>query len=61
MVEEQFLREIDFNKLDYLEKLNIILNPDKDILSSVCNFRSANMRFTLVNHIKHNIVFIKQW
>jgi hypothetical protein len=50
-----------FNKLDYLEKLNIILNPDKDILSSVCNFRSANMRFTLVNHIKHNIVFIKLW
>jgi len=27
-----------FNQLDSLEKLKIILNPDKEILPSVCNF-----------------------
>jgi hypothetical protein len=26
-----------FNQLDSLEKLKIILNPDKEILPSVCN------------------------
>jgi hypothetical protein len=27
-----------FNQIDSLEKLKIILNPDKEILPSVCNF-----------------------
>ena len=27
-----------FKQLDYLEKLKIILNPDKEILPSVCNY-----------------------
>jgi hypothetical protein len=55
-----------FNQLDSLEKLKIILNPDKEILPSVCNFikRSLEARIwgsRCSNHIKHNIVFIKQW
>ena len=54
-----------FNQLDSLEKLKIILNPDKEILPSVCNFikRSLEVRIwgsCWSKHIKHNIVFIKQ-
>jgi hypothetical protein len=55
-----------FNQLDSLEKLKIILNPDKEILPSVCNFIKPSLEARIrgspwSNHIKHNIVYIKQW
>ena len=53
-----------FKQLDSLEKLKIILNPDKEMLPSVCNFIKRSLEVwgsRWSNHIKHNIVFIKQW
>ena len=55
-----------FNQLDSPEKLQIILNPDKEILPSVCSFIKRSLEARIwgsrwSNHIKHNIVFIKQW
>ena len=55
-----------FNQLYSLEKLKIILNPDKEILPSVFNFIKRPLEARIwgscwSNHIKNNIVFIKQW
>ena len=54
-----------FNQLDSLEKLKNILNPDKEILASFCNFIKRSLEARIwgsrwSNHIKHNIVFVKQ-
>ena len=55
-----------FNQLDSLEKLKIILNPDKKKSPSLCNFIKRSLEARIwgsrwSKHIKHNIVFIKQW
>ena len=60
-------QNILFNQLDSLEKSKIILNSDKEILPSVCNFIKRSLEARIWGsprwwkHIKHNIVFIKQW
>ena len=44
-----------FNQIDSLEKLKIILNPDKEILPSVCNFIKRSLEARICDSVGQNI------